>query len=132
MKCEGRNVFTNEVIELEFDRTITHCDPLLAAADGADWIAPGFIDLQVNGFAGVDYNAPAASLDSIAGSIRALISTGVTRLFPTVITAAPDHILAALRKLATITRSQSSSSWQPIDDRRRAGYAASGGGSPRR
>ena len=101
MKCKGRDIFSSESIELEFDRAITHCDPLLdPAGAGEIWLAPGFIDLQVNGFAGVDYNSPAASLDQIDGSLRALFSTGVTRLFPTIITAPPEQMLAALGNLA--------------------------------
>jgi len=64
------------------------------------WIAPGFVDLQVNGFAGVDYNSPVAAPEEIARSIRAMFSTGVTRFFPTVITAAPEDMLAALKNLA--------------------------------
>ena len=101
MKCRGRDIFSSESIELEFDRAIAHCDPLLQPAGaGETWLAPGFIDLQVNGFAGVDYNSPAASLDQIDGSLRALFSTGVTRVFPTIITAAPEQMLAALGNLA--------------------------------
>src|SRR6185503_18959333 len=73
-------------------------------ADNADWIAPALVDLQVNGFAGVDYNSPAPltddALEEIARSIRAMFSTGVTRFFPTVITGAPDDMLAALKNLA--------------------------------
>ena len=99
MKCSGSNVSTREHIEIQFDAAITHVDPLLGA-EGEAWVAPGFIDLQVNGFAGVDYNSPDASHEEIARSIRAIFSTGVTRFFPTVITGAPDRMAAALRNLA--------------------------------
>ena len=64
------------------------------------YLAPGFIDIQVNGFAGVDYNSPVATHEEIARSIDAVFSTGVTRFFPTVITGAPDKMLAALKNLA--------------------------------
>ncbi|MBI3665666.1 MAG: N-acetylglucosamine-6-phosphate deacetylase, partial [Acidobacteria bacterium] len=63
------------------------------------WAAPGFIDLQVNGFAGVDYNSPQITLEDIARSIRTLRSTGVTRFFPTVITGSRESMLAAARLL---------------------------------
>jgi len=99
MKCSGRNASTRELVELTFDAAITHVDPLLSGASD-DWIAPGFIDLQVNGFAGVDYNSPGASHEEIARSIRVMFSTGVTRFFPTVITGAPDGMLGALRNMA--------------------------------
>src|SRR5438105_4304471 len=68
--------------------------------NGNIWTTPGFIDLQVNGFAGVDYNDPAASQDEIARSIRVMFSTGVTRFFPTVITGSPDRMSGALRNLS--------------------------------
>ena len=101
MKCNGRAVSTGERIEVEFDSVIQHVDPLLAPEDGeATWLAPGFVDLQVNGFAGVDYNSPAAAHEEIARSIRAIFSTGVTRFFPTVITGSPDGMAGALRNLA--------------------------------
>lgn len=99
MKCSGINVSTREPVEIEFDAAISHVDPVLESGP-ADWITPGLIDLQVNGFAGVDYNAPAAPRDEIARSIRAIFSTGVSRFFPTVITGPPDAMLAALRNLA--------------------------------
>src|SRR5262249_23100438 len=101
MRCTRRSVFSREPIEIQVDRTITHLDPGLGPApDDATWLAPGFIDLQVNGFAGADYNSPATSLEALAESLRAASSTGVTRIFPTIITNDPDQMLAALRNLA--------------------------------
>ena len=63
-------------------------------------MAPGWIDLQVNGFAGVDYNHPQTPLEEIARSIRALHATGVVRFYPTVITASPGDMEGSLRNLA--------------------------------
>ncbi|MBZ5677609.1 MAG: amidohydrolase family protein [Acidobacteriia bacterium] len=104
MKCKGIETSTNDFIEIKGDSVISHIDPVLEPADNAAWIAPGFVDLQVNGFAGVDYNSPAAltdnALEEIARSIRAIFSTGVTRFFPTVITGAPADMLGALKNLA--------------------------------
>jgi N-acetylglucosamine-6-phosphate deacetylase len=101
LKCRGRTIFSGEPIEVEFDGTITHVDPVLGRDTGSlTWLAPGFIDLQVNGFAGVDYNSPAASIEDIGASIRMLFSTGVTRFFPTVITGDPELMLGAMRNLA--------------------------------
>jgi N-acetylglucosamine-6-phosphate deacetylase len=97
-KCSGRDVFTGDPITITFDRTI------LAVERGGEagdlWIAPGFIDLQVNGFAGVDYNAPNTPVEAIARSLRAQFATGVTRLYPTVITGPPDSMTACLRNLS--------------------------------
>jgi N-acetylglucosamine-6-phosphate deacetylase len=100
MNCSGRDL-GGELIELEFDALISHVDPVLAPASDDDaWLVPGFIDLQVNGFAGIDYNSPVAPHEEIARSLRAQFSTGVTRLFPTVITGDPERMTGALRNLA--------------------------------
>ena len=52
--------------------------------DEGELIAPGFIDLQVNGFAGHDASAGA---DAIAAVSEALPATGVTAFLPTLISA---------------------------------------------
>jgi N-acetylglucosamine-6-phosphate deacetylase len=100
MKCEGREVSSGERIVIEGDSLITHVDPLFTSGSDDIWICPGFVDLQVNGFAGIDYNSPTAPIEEIGRSIRALLTTGVTRFFPTVITGPPADMLAALRNLA--------------------------------
>lgn len=64
------------------------------------FVSPGWIDLQVNGFAGVDYNDPNSPADEIARSIDVQRSTGVTRFFPTVITGSHDDMAKSLRNLA--------------------------------
>ena len=71
---------------------------LTKCADGT-WLAPGFFDLQVNGFAGADYNSPLTSHEDIAHSLRAMFSTGVTQVLPTVITGSPENLIGALRNL---------------------------------
>jgi N-acetylglucosamine-6-phosphate deacetylase len=58
---------------------------------------PGFLDLQVNGFGGVDFLA--ASTDDYARAGEALLETGVTAYQPTFITAAETTIVDALRAL---------------------------------
>ena len=48
---------------------------------------PGFFDLQVNGFAGVDFNTPGCTLEQIQHATDAMKRTGVVRYLPTLITA---------------------------------------------
>jgi N-acetylglucosamine-6-phosphate deacetylase len=72
---------------------------LLTKCEDGSWLSPGFIDLQVNGFAGADYNSPVTSLEEIAKSLRAIFATGVTQLLPTVITGDPKNMIGALRNL---------------------------------
>jgi N-acetylglucosamine-6-phosphate deacetylase len=55
---------------------------------------PGLIDLQVNGFAGVDFNSAALTADALDHALAAMHHTGVTTCLPTLITA-PEDVLAA-------------------------------------
>ena len=56
------------------------------------YIAPGLIDVQVNGYMGVDFSDPALTLDDIRKATRALWKEGVTSFFPT-LTTNPDDLL---------------------------------------
>jgi N-acetylglucosamine-6-phosphate deacetylase len=100
MKCNGIDPSSGDEVELRFEDSIESVDPLIARTGDSTYVTPGWIDLQVNGFAGVDYNAPSASHEEIARSIRALLQTGVTRFFPTVITGSQEDMSGALANLA--------------------------------
>jgi N-acetylglucosamine-6-phosphate deacetylase len=95
----GRNAASAAVLEIEYDAALVAVDELIEAPDMAEFVSPGFIDLQVNGFAGVDYNDPGVSHEAIARSIRTMFETGVTRFFPTLITGSEERIVGALRNL---------------------------------
>jgi N-acetylglucosamine-6-phosphate deacetylase len=58
---------------------------------------PGFVDLQVNGFGGVDFAD--ADADGYRRAGEALLETGVTAFQPTLITAPEDELVAALREV---------------------------------
>jgi N-acetylglucosamine-6-phosphate deacetylase len=98
-KCTGIDAIEGRPVTVSFGAAIESVEDA-DGAGGATYVAPGFIDLQVNGFAGVDYNCPTTPADDIARSIRALFATGVTRFYPTVITGSAEDMAAALRNLA--------------------------------
>src|SRR5437764_10651009 len=100
MKCNGIDVITGEHTQISFDEVISGVDHLLAPPEERIYISPAFIDIQVNGFAGVDYNSPNTQHEDLAYSIRCMYATGVTRFFPTVITGSPENMTGALRNLA--------------------------------
>ena len=62
----------------------------------------GFFDLQVNGFAGVDFNDPATTADQVAQTIADLRKTGVTRFLPTLISAPLDDFRRCARTIAGV------------------------------
>lgn len=69
----------------------------LASPNGRGIAVPGFVDLQVNGFAGVDF------LDADADGYRragdALLETGTTAYLPTFVTAPENRLVHSLREL---------------------------------
>ena len=67
------------------------------AGRGNGVAVPGFVDLQVNGFGGVDF-ATADSADYRRAG-QALLETGVTAFQPTLITASEDELTAALAEV---------------------------------
>src|SRR5579871_1095023 len=97
MKITGRGLLAGNTIEIAFTDSISSV--AIAATQKDEYIAPGWIDLQVNGFAGVDYNHPGTSHAEIARSIHVLYRTGVTRFYPTVITGSPEDMESALLNL---------------------------------
>lgn len=100
MNCSGIDALTGAAVEIEFGETIEAVRAASADAAGGRYLAPGFIDIQVNGFSGVDFNNPQAPHEEIARAIRVQWASGVTRLYPTVITGSPEHMESALRNLA--------------------------------
>jgi N-acetylglucosamine-6-phosphate deacetylase len=69
----------------------------LASANGSGIAAPGFVDLQVNGFAGVDFFS--ADADGYRRAGDGLLASGVTAYQPTFITSHEEELTAALREV---------------------------------
>jgi N-acetylglucosamine-6-phosphate deacetylase len=67
------------------------------AGGGSGTAVPGFVDLQVNGFGGVDFATADAAAYRRAG--EALLATGVTAFQPTLITAPEEDLLASLAEV---------------------------------
>jgi len=63
---------------------------------------PGLVDLQVNGFAGVDFNAPGGSPGRLRAAFDAIRATGVTRCLPTLITSPLDRFGQCARALVRL------------------------------
>jgi N-acetylglucosamine-6-phosphate deacetylase len=99
-RAVGRIAGTSSVMQVDYGLAIESVDELIRPPETDEYLAPGLIDLQVNGFAGVDYNDPEVASEELLRSIRAVLSTGVTRFYPTIITGSEARITGALRNLA--------------------------------
>ncbi len=53
---------------------------------------PGLFDLQVNGFAGVDFNDASLAATAFDHALEAMLVTGVTQCLPTIITASDKEL----------------------------------------
>lgn len=97
---EGRSPDTGEVLAVE-----TRGDRIVGVrrTDSRDatlpWVIPGLIDLQVNGYAGLDVNGAGATPEAVAGITQVLAGKGVTTWVPTIITASHEAIVASMRAI---------------------------------
>jgi N-acetylglucosamine-6-phosphate deacetylase len=82
--------------------------------------APGLVDLQINGYGGLDFNQIPIADGVVSDVIRKLWQEGVTSSYPTIITNSEDQILEAMKHIARICGSD------PIADRGIAGIHLEG------
>jgi len=71
-----------------------------AQRDALPYAAPGLVDLQINGFAGHDFNRTPVP-PSLSGTVaRELWREGVTAFYPTVVTNGPEAIASQVAAIA--------------------------------
>ncbi len=63
---------------------------------------PGLVDLQVNGFAGVDFADPGLVPERVQQAVEAIAKTGVTRFLPTLISSPFEAFAACARTIARV------------------------------
>ena len=62
-------------------------------------VVPGFCDLQVNGFAGVDFNDPGTAPEDVARAAAVMEATGVTSFLPTLISSDFSRFAACAKRV---------------------------------
>ena len=78
---------------------ITAIDPVSQSPPANLWLAPTLLDLQVNGFAGVDFQSDDVSLADLERSVRSLQGSGCGSFFLTLISDAWPRLMSRLRRL---------------------------------
>lgn len=73
-------------------------------ASGTPYLSAGLVDLQVNGFGGIDLNDRGLTAARVGALARQLARRGVTTFLPTLITAAEADLVAGLRAIAAARR----------------------------
>ena len=60
---------------------------------------PVWIDLQINGYAGVDFNSPGLTVDAVKEVVRRLAADGTAGFCPTFVTGDPEVVLPNIRTI---------------------------------
>lgn len=64
------------------------------------WIAPGLIDVQLNGIGGFDFNGTDTTVSTVQQIIDVIHKGGITKLCPTVVTGTKERMFHCIRTIA--------------------------------
>lgn len=105
-RWSGIDPFTSRGVTVEFeDGVITAVTD--RSSDALGFIAPGLVDLQINGFMGHDFNSASPSAETVTAASSEIMRRGVTSFVPTVITADSDAMAARLGAIRDARRRSS-------------------------
>ena len=81
---QARHYTTNEEIVVSFDDgSICDITPIVSNSEDSLFVAPGLVDLQVNGYGGQEFNDPELSTEKVLQICLAMDRDGVTQFCPT-------------------------------------------------
>lgn len=102
MQVTGKRFDTGEMVRLSIENgRVSACVPADDHSLPKPWIAPGFVDLQVNGYGGQELNDPDLTPDGVERIVLGLDPFGVTQSCPT----ATTHGFETLRhSLSTVAK----------------------------
>lgn len=110
MQFVARRYDTLEIVSVRVEQgVIQSLEPHVPDSAERPWplLAPGLVDLQVNGSGGRDFSATSLATADVARIAVDLLSQGVTSFCPTVTTQGPDHLTQALARIARACDSDS-------------------------
>ncbi|HWB14038.1 MAG TPA: amidohydrolase family protein [Pirellulales bacterium] len=96
----ARRFDTGEAARIDVDEGhIARVKCVDAPADDLPWVAPGFVDIQVNGYGGQEFSSFELTPEAVASIVRQHWSFGVTGLCPTLTTQSFDCLVHGLRAI---------------------------------
>ncbi len=112
MKRSGHSYANDKLIEISIEgNRIQQITPLENPKESDFILGPGFTDLQINGFGGIDYNEVQADPLRLASISRHLYKVGVTSHLPTVITNHRDRMSLLIKQVVTVRKQDELSRW---------------------
>lgn len=70
------------------------------------YIAPGLIDIQINGYMGVDFSGQDLTKEDLKGAIKSLWKVGVTSFLPTVVPNEPARMINSFSILSELIKDE--------------------------
>ena len=99
----ARHYRTQDPVELRWaGGRITSLTPTRESAPPNLWLAPALVDLQINGFAGVDFQQDDLPLEDVLAASRELRRAGCTRFLVTLMTAPWPNLLRRLKHFRSL------------------------------
>ncbi len=112
MKLQGNSYKHNTPIEIALQGDHIHTIvPSSETLPDTIFIGPGFTDLQVNGYGGIDYNEVYADPLKLSSIAKLLYKEGVTSHFPTIITNSNEQINRLIKQVVTLRKQDELSRW---------------------
>lgn len=100
MRFQGLDVVSGEALSLEVRDGFVAGIERIPSKPGLPWLSRGFLDIQVNGYRGIDYSGAGLGREDPARLAGFLAVSGTTRHVPTIITNSRERILRNLEIIA--------------------------------
>jgi N-acetylglucosamine-6-phosphate deacetylase len=101
MKIQGVSVFTNRPVAIEWEGQTIRDVAEIESGDRLPYLAPGFLDMQVNGYNGSDYSLEEFTPDHLVNIIDSMARSGTTQHVPTIVSCPQRRILRNLAVIAS-------------------------------
>ena len=108
MVIEALDYRTGQPICVEIEKgyisKISQCSKTM---ESKNYIAPGLVDLQINGYKGIDFNSQELKIADVASVTQVLLERGITSYFPTIITNSDDAVRSLIEVIVSACESDS-------------------------
>jgi N-acetylglucosamine-6-phosphate deacetylase len=96
----ARDVASGQTLACDFQGGQARLEPVGDEPEVGIFLSAGWVDLQVNGFGGLDLNDGQVTAETVSGLVRRLWAEGVAAFCPTVVTASTAQIELTLSAIA--------------------------------
>lgn len=107
-KVRGIHYQTNKPIELTIENGYIISQKDIDKDNGAEYfLTPGFVDIQINGYKGYDFNENSLSMEEWEAVVQELLDIGVTTFYPTIITNSIEELATIFEKNSAVLEKSS-------------------------